>query len=424
MPAHIAPQAEGGLDSRMDNLRFVDRGLQFAHSLKSRRRFLATVGAGPLALASAQTSSSVSGPQAVPPGGKDSTPDIFQAAYRGDIPRATVLTQMNPAIARLRSPEGRTPLHYAVEGGRTDMIFFLTVRGADLSAGPESPLLTAVEYPDHAVALELSQTLLMNASDPNAKRTDGRTALELATARGYTDIAEMLVHRGATGAAPSAIEKTERVYFGKRYSYDVQGRPYSAEDIDGLPQDFINEFALLAHRDADRVKHLLKIAPGLIGARATWDESGIEAAAHMGLVALARYLADHGAPVSTCTATLLGLRDRVEGLVRSDAACVRERGAHDIALMAYTAYGDQQPDIADLLLRAGASVHAKALGGLTTLHVAAGKGYLELADVLLAHGADVNAPAKARGQDLTPLAAAMKAKQDKMAAFLKSRGGA
>src|SRR5260370_19573204 len=232
----------------------------------------------------------------------------------------------------------------------------------------------------------------------------------------------MLVHRGATGGPADGI-KVERVYFGKRYGFDVEGRPYIAENIDGLPQEFINEVARLAHSDGNRVKHVVKIAPGLIGARATWDESGIEAGSHMGLASLARYLADHGAPVSVCTATLLGLRDRVEALVKSDAACVRERGAHDIALLAYTAFGDQQPDIADLLLRAGASVHAKALGGLTTLHVAAGKGYLELADALLAHGADVKPPAKTRGQDLTPLAAAMSAEQDKMAALRKLRGG-
>ena len=262
----------------------------------------------------------------------------------------------------------------------------------------------------------------MDASDPNAKRADGRTALEIAASRGYADIVELLVHRGANGPAAAAV-KAERVYFGKRYSFDVQGRPYAPENIDGLPQDFSNEFARLAHFDVDRVKHLLKIAPGLIGARATWDELAIEAAAHMGLFDLAHFLADQGAPVSTCTATLLGLQNRVEALVKSDDGCARERGAHDIALIAYTAFSAQRAEIADFLLRSGASVEARALGGVTTLHLAAAKGYLELADVLLAHGADVNTAVKSRGQDVTPLAAAVKAKQDRMVEFLKSRGG-
>jgi ankyrin repeat protein len=312
-------------------------------------------------------------------------------------------------------------VHYAVAGGQNGMIFFLTMQGADLSAGPESPLLGAVDYPDRALALEMSQTLLMNASDPNAKRSDGRSALDLAISRGYRDIAELLVHRGANGAQAGTIA-AERVYFGGRYSFDVEGRRYKPEDIDGLPQDFINEFTRLAHFDADRVKHLMQIAPGLIGGRATWDELAIEAAAHMGIVPLARHLADHGAPVSTCTATLLGLRDRVEALIKADADCVRERGAHDIALLAYTAYGDQRPEIADYLLRSGASVHARALGGLTTLHLAASKGYVELADILLMHGADVNVTAKSRDEEITPLAIAVKAKREKMADFLRSRG--
>jgi ankyrin repeat protein len=373
----------------------------------NRRILLSTLGAAPAALAFDEP--------AAPPG---PSTDIFEAAFRGDIPRATELAKLNPAAARLRSADGRTPLHFAVKGGHPEMFFFLTSLGADLSAGPESPLLDAVEYPDHATAFAMSQALLMNASDPNAKRADGRTALELAAARGYRDVVEMLVHRGATGAQAEAVP-VERVYFGKRYSFDAEGRPYAPENIDGLPQDFINEFARLSHFDAARVKHLLKIAPGLGMGRATWDEMGIEAAAHMGLVPLARHLADHGAPVSTCTATMLGQSDRVTALVNSDAACVRERGAHDIALMAYTGLGEQRAEIADFLLRRGASIEAKALGGVTTLHIAATKGYLDLAEVLLGHGADVNARAK----ESTPLAAAVKAKQEKMAEFLKTRGG-
>lgn len=386
--------------------------------MNHRRNFLSTLSWGSVGLASAQT---ISGGPTASTSTKDPAVDIFQTAKSGDVPRATELAKLNPAIARLRSPDGRTPLHYAVEGGQTAMIFFLTMQGADLSAGPESPLLAAVDYPDHAVALEMAQALLMNASDPNARRADGRSALQLAATRRYTDIVELLAHRGATGAEAGAV-KAERVYFGKRYRFDVAGRPYTPADIDGLPQDFVNEFARLAHLDADRVKHLLKLAPGLIGARATWDESAIEAAAHMGLVPLARHLADQGAPVATCTATLLGLRDRVEALVKSDAGCVRERGAHDIALLAYTAYGEQRAEIADFLLRSGAGVHAKALG-LTTLHIAAGKGYVELAETLLMHGADVNATATSRGEQVTPLAAAVRAKREQMVDFLKSRGG-
>jgi ankyrin repeat protein len=61
--------------------------------------------------------------------------------------------------------------------------------------------------------------------------------------------------------------------------------------------------------------------------------------------------------------------------------------------------------------------------GLTTLHVAAAKGHIELAELLLAHGADVNSPGAQGGRMLTPLAMAARSKQSKMENFLKSRGG-
>ena len=412
--------------------------------MNNRRAFLTTTALGGVAGSMAFTlRREIPLDEPVSPEPDGELADIFQAAFKGDIPRATELAKLNPAIAQLRSPDGRTPLHFAAAGGHTDMVFFLTQKGADLSAGRvspglDTPLIAAIDLPDHGAAFDTASALLINGSDPNAKRADGKSALEIATARGYAEIAELLVHRGAEsaggvlaggasaggttpGGMPAAAAggaKIERVYFGKRYSFDVEGRPYTPENLDGLPQDFINEFARLAHFDVERVKHLHKLAPALVYARATWDESAIEAASHMGLTPLARYLADHGAPVSTCTATLLGLRPRVDALVTADPACVRERGAHDIALLAYAAYGEQHPEIADFLLRAGAGVHEKALGGMTTLHLAASKGYVDLAEVLLAHGADVNEPGR-----VTPLGAAIRAKQEKMADFLKSRGG-
>ena len=65
---------------------------------------------------------------------------------------------------------------------------------------------------------------------------------------------------------------------------------------------------------------------------------------------MADWLAEQGSPVSACTPTLLG-----------DPRVVRERGAHDIAILAYTAYAKEQTAIAEQLLKAGVSVHARAL---------------------------------------------------------------
>ena len=348
--------------------------------------------------------------------------DAFEAAVNGDAKRLNELAKDDSGIAHHRLPDGRTPLHLATEAGKPDLVFPLSTLGADLSAGPESPLLAAVNYPDRAKAEEMSRFLLMNASDPNAKRKDGKTALQLASARGYDEVVEMLVHRGADASALSNPPKVERVYYARRFTQDLRANPVTREDTYGLPQQLVNEFSRVAHFDFERVKQLQKLCPVLIMTRASWDELAIEAAAHMGLAPMVRFLADLGAPVSTCTATLVGEMNLVRRLVKEDPGCLRERGAHDIALLAYTAYAEQQVDLAEFLLDAGADLHARALGQ-TILHIAAAKGHVELAKTLLDHGADVNATANIRKGLMTPLAVAVQAKQEKMAELLKDHGG-
>jgi ankyrin repeat protein len=367
--------------------------------------------------------------------------DAFEAAVSGNTERATALSKDDAGIAHHRLPDGRTPLHLAAEAGHPQMVVFLSTKGADLSAGPESPLLAAVSHPDLGKATEMSRFLLMNASDPNARRRDGKTALHLAAARGYDVLVDALIHRGAnvevrdgdgrlpvdvaSGAAIDVLRRApaiERVYFGRRYTQDQRGNPVTREDNYGIPQELINQFVSVAHFDFEKVKQLQKLCPTLLMTRATWDELAIEAAAHMGLAPMAQFLADLGAPVSTCTAALLGAHDLVKRLVEEDRGCLRERGAHDIGLLAYTAYAAEQVDIAEFLLNAGADVHTRSLG-LTTLHIAAGKGHVELARLLLDHGADLNATAKLRGADRTPLGLAVDAKQAKMEEFLSGRGG-
>jgi hypothetical protein len=314
------------------------------------------------------------------------------------------------------------------------MVVFLQARGADLSAGPESPLLWAVDYPDLERAASMSRTLLANASDPNARRRDGRSALQLAAGRGNAEVAELLIHRGArvtpveigaaTGEAVPVLRRAddiERVHFDRRYIQDIHGKPVVRDDSNGLPWTLVNQFASVAHVDFEKVKELLGAHPTLMNTRASWDESAIEAAAHMGLVPMAEWLAERGAAISTCTAVLLGLADPVKQALADDTRSIYERGAHDIAILAYAAYGKEQAAIAELLLKAGANVHARCLG-ISPLHLAASKGYVEFGVLLIEHGADVNLAVKLRDGVITPLAMAVKAKQPKMEALLKEHG--
>jgi ankyrin repeat protein len=366
--------------------------------------------------------------------------DIFEAALSGNMGRASTLVNAVPGIVHARSIDGRTPLHYATLGGHQPMVMFLNSNGADLSAGPESPMFAVVECSDALASESMAQTLLGNASDPNAKRSDGNTLLHVAAAKGNAAVARMLIHRGADVNAKNGIGKTaldvataeavrtlreerdiERVYFRARYRQDLRGGPIERDDTQGLPQILINQFVTAAHRDVDRVKGMLKKCPSLLSTRASFDELAIEAAAHMGLVPLSEYLADQGAPVSICTAVMLGQNEMVRKMLEEDRQRVRERGAHDFPLLAYAAFGRERADIAEVLLRAGANVHAKAFTQ-TVMHLTAGKGYVDLAAVLLQHGADVNAESPTANGPITPLGVAMRQKQERMIAFLRQRG--
>jgi uncharacterized protein len=338
-------------------------------------------------------------------------PDIFQAISAGDIKLATEIMDANPEITRTRSADGRTPLHYACAAGSVELVNRISSRGGDLSAGPESPLLAAIDLPDHKAASAIAQFLLMNNSDPNARTRDGRTALQIARARGYSDIADLLIHRGARTEGPGTIAVA---WYGRRYLQDIHGDPVRRDDLNGLPWTVVNQFASVSHADFEKVKSIYKEYPGLLNTRASWDESGIEAGAHMGRLDITTFLADAGFAVSTCTAALLGREDMVKAAIAADRRVVQERGAHDLPILAYTIYANQQTAIAGALLKAGADPMARAFGQ-TPLHLAAGKGYVEIASLLLEHGADINAG------PVSPVEVATKKNQAKMVEFLKSR---
>ena len=346
-------------------------------------------------------------------------PDVFQAIAAGNVALATELLDANPELARARSADGRTPLHFATAAGNLEMVTRLATRGAELSAPPESPLLAAIDVPDHETAFGIAQFLIINASDPNARTRDGRSALQIARTRGYADIAELLIHRGAVVADPG---KVEVAWYGRRYAGDRHGQPVQRDDLNGLPWRLVNQFASVAHADFDKVKQLLKEHPGLLNTRASWDEGAVEAGAHMGRIDIAGFLADAGATVSTCTAAVLGEEGLVRTALAADRRVVRERGAHDLPILFYTAFAKPQTAIAEQLLKGGADVNARGFNQ-TALHVAAAKGHVELAALLLDHGADAKATTKVRGTTMTPLDLAVHSKQAGMEQLLKERAG-
>jgi len=339
--------------------------------------------------------------------------DVFEAVTVADRTRVAELSKESPGFARMRAADGRTPLHYACAAGQGNMIQFLSTAGADLSAGPGCPLADLLKYAAEMAAMDSAQVLLGNGANPNGVATDGTPVLQLAVQRGLKPTVEVLLRKGAT-PTPAAIAlagNIQRDYYGGRVA-----KPLPKTDI---PQEWINTYAIVAHADLDQVKRLSKLCPELALTRSSFDEMAVEAGAHMGRNDIVDHLLALGAPVSTCTATMMGSAKAVRELLSADPQRIRERGAHDFPLLFYTAFGKELPDVAEVLLAAGADVNVNMLGA-TTLHQCAQRGHVQLAEVLIAKGADVNHKSLRNGA--TPLAIARNAKQEKMIALLTARG--
>lgn len=153
-----------------------------------------------------------------------------------------------------------------------------------------------------------------------------------------------------------------------------------------LPQEMIDEFVVAAHHDLPFVRERLAERPDLINENATWIETPIQAAAHVGNREIAEYLLEQGAPLDICTASMLGLGDEVRALLQDDPGLYEAEGAHRIPVMFFpTLYG--YVPIAQMLYDAGAAVNVDE-GRQSPLHGAAIFGQTEMAQWLLNHDAN------------------------------------
>ena len=185
-----------------------------------------------------------------------------------------------------------------------------------------------------------------------------------------------------------------------------------------LPKELIEDFVGNAHGNFARVKELLEGHPELLNTPAPWGETAIQAAAQMGNVPIAEYLIGKGAPVDICTATMLGLRDRVEAFLAADASQVKATGAHGIPLLYFPVIRGQR-EIAEFLLRRGAEVNAGA-SGVTPLHGAVMFAQVEMTRWLLEHGANPNL---LNYEGKTSLKLAVEGAKGEIAAILRAGGG-
>ena len=145
-----------------------------------------------------------------------------------------------------------------------------------------------------------------------------------------------------------------------------------------------------AHGDLDKVRELVERHPALVDARASWDESPIEAAAQLGRRDIIEYLLSRGAPLDFFTACVLGRADVVQTELASHPDRARDHGVHGLPSLYFAAIGGQR-EIAERLLAGGAEVNDAAQAA-APIHGAVLGGSAEMIAWLLERGADPSLP--------------------------------
>jgi uncharacterized protein len=156
----------------------------------------------------------------------NTTLDIFEATAAGKADQVSVILERDPAAAKGWSADGFTALHFAAFFNRAEVAQILVRHGADVAAVAKHPMKV---MPLHSAAAahsgEIVRLLLENGASPNVpqeggwvplheaaqigdkemvavllrhgadahlRTNDGRTAAEMAKAKGHDEIAELL----------------------------------------------------------------------------------------------------------------------------------------------------------------------------------------------------------------------------------------
>jgi ankyrin repeat protein len=132
---------------------------------------------------------------------------LMHAARRGQMACAQLLLD-NGAKVEPADMWNRTALHYAAQNGHADMAGLLISKGAKVDAADKqgnTPLLLAARYGGDVATVN---ALTKAGANPDAKDAKGRSAADIAAARGYTACARAL--RAGAKAAPITASVQER----------------------------------------------------------------------------------------------------------------------------------------------------------------------------------------------------------------------
>jgi ankyrin repeat protein len=274
-----------------------------------------------------------------------------------------------------------------------------------------SPVTARAATADVADAAERGDRTAVRAAlarkaDVNVPQTDGSTALHWAAERDDVELAELLLQAGARVGARTREGVTPLQLAAINGSARMLDRLLKrGADPNGALTPSSDTALMMAARTGktDAVRILIE-AGGDVNAKETWGgTTPLMWAVTEGHLAAASLLIAKGADVNArshylAAANGRGFEGRTPVAAGADAKVAEFASGWLTPLMLAAREG--QPELAELLLEAGAAVDAVAADGKTALGLAIFNGNYGVASRLVARGADVNL---ADAQRFTPL---------------------
>ncbi len=262
------------------------------------------------------------------------------------------------ADVNLRTPTGSTPLMYAADGNKLEIIRALLRSGADVNAknGANSTALIFASVKGH---LGVAKELLRRKADVNVKNIGGADALIYAVVNKKAKAVEALLAHGANVTDTYDEGKTALLKAANDGSNDIAGLLIACKaDVNAADNNEMTALMIASEKgNAALVEMLLKAG------------ADISKKSKYGDTALSKAIQGHHVPI-------------VKKLIKSGWKYDR-RDALSSAVIA----GD--PEIVKLLLTKDTDVNARGFAGGTLLMLAA-DGDSSLVKFLVERGADVN----------------------------------
>ena len=135
--------------------------------------------------------------------------DIFEAAATGRTARLRDLIADDPSLANIYSPDGFTPLGFAVFFSQPEIVKALLDAGADVNLpSRESMKVTPLASAAAAKQTEIARVLIANGANVNARAAGGHVPLHEASANGNVELVKLLIDSGAAVNAKTDDGKT------------------------------------------------------------------------------------------------------------------------------------------------------------------------------------------------------------------------